>query len=118
MRLVRRMRHGSLLICVMVVLLLVGLVVTQTVQTMLVLRRSDESQSTLHQARELLEVGKLLADQVKQTEEFTIEVTREESGLVLVELPTQVGEETRVRVTAKYPVGSDREVTVTWESRK
>ena len=120
-------RRAAILICVLVVLLIVGLLTTQTLQTLMLLRRGDTQRQQLRQARELIELGKMVAQQ--QSEELP------ENALV-VPLSTidsidgQKSENTELagisfsridddqaspilRVTVNYPLDQPNEITAT-----
>lgn len=108
-------RPAAVLVCVLVVLLIVGLLSTQTIQTLLIVRRSDMQRKRLRQARELVELGQSVsrqhADNRSAGREFSVVVDRTLglSGTVLIEPQPQDGSHL-IRIVAKYPAGSDSEV--------
>lgn len=116
----RREKRGALLVCVLVVLLIVGLLTTQTVQTMLVIRRGDAQRSALRQAREVVELGKRIAankssassESTSQEFEFVVQ------GDELAKLSITSAASGVIRIEAKFPAGSPTEVTVTWEGNE
>jgi type II secretory pathway component PulK len=56
-------RRGSLIVAVLVVLFLIVLMSTQTLQTLIFIRQADSRQHATHQARELVELGKMICRQ-------------------------------------------------------
>ena len=56
-------QRGAIVVCVLVVLLIVGMLAAQTIQTSLLMRRGDAERSQLRQARELVELGRLALPQ-------------------------------------------------------
>lgn len=60
-------RAGSAVIMLLVVLLLIGLLTQQTVRTLWILRRSQDHQFKIQQAKQLLELGLSLDRQSRRT---------------------------------------------------
>ncbi|MCA9131614.1 MAG: hypothetical protein KDA45_00595 [Planctomycetales bacterium] len=116
-------RRGGVLVGVLVVLFLVGMLSSQTMQTLLLLRRGDSERKQLRQARELLELGQLWRNQspgpLPQGEQL---IALDDAGSVLGKMvfePLSKGEvkaTKRYRIVVEYPSGTGSEVTVTWES--
>ncbi len=126
-------RSGAVLVCVLVVLLIVGLLSAQTIQTLLIVRRGDGERRQLRQARELVGLGRIVLRQQAAhlpTEKITVVVddpsaaSGEASSLGVIELTLPEGaglsseDSSRVRIVATYPVGSAGAVTTTWESEE
>lgn len=57
----RRRNKASILVCVIVIMLVVSLLAAQSLQTVFVIRRGDTQRSNLRQARELVELGRIVA---------------------------------------------------------
>ena len=53
-------RTASVIVCVLVVILLVGMLSMQTVQTLAVIRRGDDDRTKILQARELIEFAQAI----------------------------------------------------------
>ncbi len=115
-RLRQRERSGGLTLCVMVVLLLVGLISSQAIQTLLIVRRGDDRRGELRQARELLELGKLAlqSDQVPESKVLEITVDGKPAKVRFANVGTD--DNPRKRIVAQWLVNNTREVTVSWES--
>ena len=58
----RRRNKASILVCVLVIMLVVSLLAAQSLQTVSVIRRGDTQRSSLRQARELVELGRIVAE--------------------------------------------------------
>jgi hypothetical protein len=54
----KRSREGGVVILLLAIILLVGLLTHQTVRTLWILRRSQDQQSRIQQATQLLEIGR------------------------------------------------------------
>jgi type II secretory pathway pseudopilin PulG len=128
----RRKRRAAILVCVLVVLLIVGSLCAQTIQTLLMVRQADRQRGALQQARELIELGRMAIAQQRVEGDGTIELTVDGSPALIqiVQLETteqpaaEATQETntatpeRYRIIATYSLGSAKEVTATWESPK
>lgn len=125
-----RQRHAAILICVLVVLLIVGALSAQTIQTLLIVRQADRQRSTLQQTQALVELGRLTLaqDRVPENSQIELSVDGAPALIKIVRLETiqtstetQAAEPTtlvRYRIIATYAHGSAKEVTATWESPK
>ena len=117
--------RGSVLICVMVVLLIVGLLISQTLQTLLLVRRGDDTRAHLRQARELVELGKIILqqnpvaksiDKVRCGDESQNESHRNASdtGSIGFERLSSIEDgPTQIRISVTYRAGSNSEITAT-----
>lgn len=95
---------GSVLVCVLVVLLLVGLLMTQTIQTLVVLRKGDGQRRQVQQARELLELGKMVARRPRETAEvfeqrILVDASTETYGSIRLEALSEY----QLRIVARFP---------------
>lgn len=113
-------RSGAVLICVLVVLLIVGLISLQTIQTLLLVRRSDSDRSRLRQAQELVELSRIAFQQNgagELQEEIAVVVDGDLTGTIRLSLADSESHadsgQADYRIVAKYPVGAGGEVTVT-----
>lgn len=115
-RSVRKARPGALLISVLVVLFLVGMLSSQAIQTLLLVRRGDQQRSETRQARELLELGRLavLSNQVPESKLLEIVVAGQPAAIRFE--PLSAGENPRIRIVAELTFDSNRQVTVSWET--
>ncbi len=85
-------KRGSLIVAVLVVLFLVVLMSTQTFQTLWLVRRGDSQQSALRQARELIELGKMIHRQYPPATDFEparIDMGENQFGVISIEPLTQ-----------------------------
>ena len=125
--------RGSVLICVMVVLLIVGLLISQTLQTLLLVRRGDDARQQLRQARELVELGEIVLRQnpsaqninevrcdADSRDESRVEsraeshFTASDSGSIGFErLNSGQDGPRQVRISVIYRTGSHAEITAT-----
>ncbi len=103
-----RNRSATVLMCVLVVLIIVGLLTSQTMQTLLVVRRGDAVRHQLRQAREVLELGKIILQRNgRQTlePELRVSLDSEQAAWASISIVED-------RIIVRSPVGTDREVTV------
>ena len=118
----RASRRGGVLVCVLVVLLLVGMLSAQAFQTLSAARRGDQQRLRLRQARELLELGRVIAVDGKTLNDsnrevqFDVPVDGENIGRLSVRLVDAPEGETRYQVTAEYPAGANRGSIATFNS--
>ncbi len=111
-----RRRLASSLVVVLVVLGIVGIITAQSIQTLVVLRRSHSQRAGLRQAREVLMFVRkcvesdLAAGNIKQGGErkFMIEVRGQLFAQAQVTMPTprddEVSQLNRCRIVVRYPV--------------
>ncbi len=101
-------RRAAVLICVMVLLLITGLIMHQTLQALLLVRRGDARHFELRQARELVELGKMVVERqqseaasgetpAENTEIVDDRVTRPMQQPLIVSLATETSGDTTVR---------------------
>lgn len=122
-RLARSSRLGAILVCVMVVLLIVSLFCVQTMQTLMIIRRSDSSRRNLRQARELIELGRiahkqaLAQDATTDDTELSIALGDSQIGEITVSASDSGGKQQpgTTRIVVRYPANSAGEVTASWE---
>lgn len=116
------MRRGGVLVSVLVVLLLVGMLSAQAFQTLSAARRGDQQRLQIRQARELVELGRVIAVDGKTLNasnrivQFDVPVDGESIGSLSVQFVDAPEGEARFQVMAKYPVGASRESTATFKS--
>lgn len=123
-------RRAAILICVLVVLLIVGAMGAQTIQTLLIVRQADRARSNFRQAQELVELGRLTLAQGRFPDDGQIDLTVD--GVPAIIKLTQLAvpppspetqeadqaSQARYRILAIYAYGSAKEVTATWETPK
>lgn len=118
-------RHGAILVAVMVILLLVGLLTMQTMQTLMLVRRSDDRRSHLRQSRELVELGRqvLTRRRLSPEEPWILPLPSGATGAIRVrELETTPSETIKpiqgqkmYRIEANYPAESAAGMSASWE---
>ena len=114
-------RSGAVLICVLVVLLIVGLISAQTIQTLLMIRRSDAARSRLRQAQELVELGRIVVQQHGAAAlPESVEVALDDQSQAKIVLryhddgvDGKNSDRQVLRILVKYPADSTQEVSVT-----
>ncbi len=113
-----RLRPGAILVCVLVVMLMVGLISAQTIQTLLILRRADSERSDLVQARELLELGKMAIQQnsIPPNGQFELAVDGRQATVQIEQIEADQAETARYRIRASCSKNEVDVITVTWES--
>jgi hypothetical protein len=120
-------QRGAIVVCVLVVLLIVGMLAAQTIQASLLVRRGDAERSQLRQARELVELGRLALQQSARDVpvsdipvgawNIVVDASRQFAGSIAVQAAGGRGAgQGRHRIVAKFPAGTQSEVTVTWEN--
>ena len=117
----RRRRLASVVASVLVILLIIGLLSAQTIQTLLIVRRGDRSQSNRRQAIELIELGRISLAQHPldmPTRQFDVPLGTTNGRVMIERSQTSKNADVRYRILAKYPAGQPGEVTVTWESEQ
>ncbi|MEM8734501.1 MAG: type II secretion system protein [Planctomycetota bacterium] len=115
-----RRRRAATLVCVLIVLMLVGLLSAQAVQMMVSIRQADVRRSNLIQARELVELGRVVAEddskeQLKERE-FEMSFSRGDRATVTVTKESETSTSEKTRVVVQYLVRGKQEVMATWQS--
>ena len=111
----KRQRIGAVLVCVMVVLLLVGLISSQAIQTMLIVRQADHRRSGIRQARELIELGRMVQSAGDIPENGQVEVTVDGQRAVIHFESNGTGTSLSGRIVGQLAVDTDIPITATAE---
>lgn len=115
------------MVCVLVLLLIIGLMMSQTVQTLVLVRRGDTVRQRLRQARELVELGELISQQRPAaelpSEPLLVSLaeptsgppnsTAERASIMFTPIDSGNASHSSVRITVTYPLGSGQELTAT-----
>ncbi len=115
------------MVCVLVLLLIVGLMMSQTLQTLTLVRRGDTMRQSLRQARELVELGELVLQQQPAAElpskpllvslaEPSSEPSNsatERASIAFTPIDTADKRHFSVRIAVTYPLGSSQNRTAT-----
>ncbi|MFN3192407.1 MAG: type II secretion system protein [Aureliella sp.] len=113
-------RRAATLVSVLIVLMIVGLLSAQAVQMMVAIRQADVKRAQLLQAREFIELGRMVAAQQgsEQSEEreFEISLSRGDKAKVMIIQDTDPIHSARLRIEIKYLVRGGSEVSATWQS--
>ncbi len=120
-----RRRSATVIACVLVVLLLVGMLCVQTTQTLLIIRRSDTQRAKLHQVGELLELGRQVDWQSSPSGSFVISIPQAvkpdaEPELLTAEIEGPRGGtdvDSVERILVHYPLNDPGTVTAFWERK-
>ncbi len=108
-------RRATTILCVFIVLIIVGLLFSQAVQTLALVRHGDIRRQNLLQASEVIELARLaVAKQQTDTKTMTIVVNDSEDARVTVE---SLADKNQSRITVRYPYDSAGEVSVSWEGQ-
>ena len=124
---VGRLRRGGLIVCVLVLLMIIGLMMSQTVQTLMLLRHGDALRQRLRQAHELVELGELVLQQQPTaelpSEPLLVSLAEPSSGpsdadmerasITLTPIDSVDNRHSSVRIVVTYPLGSSQELTAT-----
>lgn len=109
----------------MVVLLIVGLMSAQAIQTMLTMRQYDRDRDSISQAQELVELGRIAIQESDELKQLDLQLPMHNSligELSITALNPQDAPANssppRYRIVAKYPAGTARQVTVSWEGSR
>ena len=114
----RTARRGAILIVVMVVLLITGLVASQTLQLLWNSAAQDRLRGRVAQARELVELGKMMIEQgiVPESGEVSLDVAGI-PGRIRFQ-PEATSEQMGYRIVAEYGESGPNQVVATWEEGK
>lgn len=116
-----RHRRATVLICVMVVLLLVGMLSVQAMQSLVISRRSSSERAKLLQARELIELGRIVqrrSDATDVPNSFEVQLGQAGTGNVRILLSDASRGSGNYRIEATFPTGEAGEVSASWEFRE
>ena len=117
-------KRGAVLICVLVVLMLVGMMSMQAIQSLMIVRRSDSHRANVRQARELIELGKIAASDSIASDGVVWEISLPNGAKGSINLvPIQTAEDNtgtpesnnhttktdEIRIEAAYPANSPQE---------
>ena len=111
-------RRGAILIVVMVVLLITGLVASQTLQMLWNVASQDRQRVRIAQARELVELGRLMLEQgvVPASGEVTVDVAGV-PGTVRFQ-PMSAADVVSYRIVAEYGEPGPNQAVASWEEGK
>ncbi len=116
-----------MIVCVLVLFLIVGMLMSQTMQTLMLVRRGDAVRQRLTQARELIELGELVLRQLPSAElpsepllvsladpaSGTSNSTAERGSITFTPIDSSDTNHSKVRIAVIYPLGSNEELTAT-----
>ena len=115
-------RTASVIVCVLVVILLVGMLSMQTVQTLAVIRRGDDDRTKILQARELIEFAQAIDWNAAESKSLTIQIPdsvrqvgESEALTAILERQTIADNSDVARIIVRFPADKLGEVTTTWE---
>ena len=115
----RRQRSGSIIICALIVLLIVGMLSVQTMQTLAVIRRGSMDRVKIRQAREVAEMARKREWSVQETE-LTVDIpggteADAKQAKAIVRRTEDDSVAGRIRFTIRYPADEAGELTTTAE---
>ena len=113
-------RTASVIVCVLVVILLVGMLSMQTVQTLAVIRRGDDDRTKILQARELIEFAQAIDWNAAESKSLTIQIPdsvrqvgESEALTAILERQTIAANSDVARIIVRFPADKPGEVTTT-----
>lgn len=115
-------RRGSILIMVMAVLLITGLIASQTIELLWTTSKNDRQRERLLQAREMVELGKIMLEQgvVPEGGAAAVEVDGVPGKITFQSLNgaenASSAETRRFRIVAEYGGGNGNRAVATWET--
>lgn len=128
----RNRQGGSIIVCVLVVVMLVTMLAIQTMQSLSLIRRSDDDRARIRQAREALEFGKMIAatkqdienngQKLRLTIADSIGSTDQAEAASLQVAEVQIlNSNSDSQVTVRYPLDDSTnkttEITLLWENK-
>ena len=115
-------RTASVIICVLVVILLVGMLSMQTIQTLALVRRGDDDRSKIAQARELSEFARAIDWSTAESQSLTMQIPdsihspgESETQAAFLERQTIADNPDAAKIVVRFPADKPGEVTTTWE---
>ena len=115
-------RSASVIVCVLVVILLVGMLSVQTIQTLALIRRGDNERTKIIQARELSELAQAIDWTTTEGQSFTmqipdklIRVGEQATQTAIIERQTLAENPHAARIIVRFPADCPGEVTTTVE---
>ena len=115
-------RSASVIVCVLVVILLVGMLSVQTIQTLALIRRGDNERAKIIQARELSELAQAIDWTTTEGQSFTmqipdklIRVGEQATQTAIIERQTLAENPHAARIIVRFPADCPGEVTTTVE---
>lgn len=115
-------RTASVIVCVLVVILLVGMLSAQTVQTLAVIRRGDDDRAKIIQARELIEFVQAIDWNSAESKSLTMQIPdsvsqvgEPEVNTAILERQTSADNPEVARIVVRFPADKPGEVTTTVE---
>jgi archaellum component FlaG (FlaF/FlaG flagellin family) len=115
-------RAASVIVCVLVMLLLVGLLSVQTLQTLSLIRRSDSERAKIRQARELIELGRQIDWNAADSQTLTLRIPDSANSVAAAEMQTvtlerqaDANHSNTARFIAIFPADKPGSVTTTEE---
>jgi len=115
-------RSASVIIGVLVVILLVGMLSMQTIQTLALVRRGDDDRAKIMQARELSEFARGTDWRTAQSQSLTLQIPEAVNSLGDPEMQTAILERQTIadnpgaaKIVVRFPADKSGEITTTWE---
>ena len=120
-------RSASVIIPVLVVILIVGLLSVQTIQTLGLIRRGDDDRAKIIQAKELNELARSIDWSTTESQSFTLQIPdavrtvgEPETQAATLERQTvadnpETANSKMARIVVRFPANAPGELNTTWE---
>lgn len=115
-------RTASVIVCVLVVILLVGMLSVQTIQTLAIIRRGDDHRAKIMQARELIAFAQAIDWNSAESKSLTMQIPDSVRPVGEPEVLTAILERQTIadnpevaRIVVRFPADKPGEVTTTVE---
>ena len=115
-------RKASIIVCVLVVILLVGMLSMQTIQALALIRRGDDDRAKIMQAQELSEFARAIDWSSVESQSITLQIPNSVSSVgepetqaAILERQTLADNPEVARIVVRFPADSPGEITTTVE---
>ncbi len=115
-------RTASIIVCVLVVILLVGMLSMQTIQALALIRRGDDDRAKIMQAHELSEFARAIDWSSAESQSITLQIPysvssvgEPETQAAILERQILADNPEVARIVVRFPADSPGEITTTVE---
>lgn len=114
----RNNRNGAVLVAAIVVLFIVCMLAVQTTKTLSTIRYGAQRRSSLRQAQELVELGKLViasrAGKEESPPKFTVEFDEDKRGSIEIAFDPN---KPKANIKVEYTRGTSPAIEASWEGK-
>lgn len=117
-------RRASVVIAALVVILVVGMLSVQTIQTLALVRKSKNDRTKILQAKELNELARSINWSKAETKSLSIKIPEtvstnsgdvSKSQTAIIERSTDADDPNKITTSIRFPAGQPGEIATTWE---